>query len=44
MMQSIKQDTELYLLVDGGKSEREIASAVIKIVSGKIQIIRPLAQ
>ena len=36
--------SNLDLLVDGGKSEREIASAVIKIVSGKIQIIRPLAQ
>lgn len=36
--------SNLDLLVDGGKSEREIASAVIKIVNGKIQIIRPLAQ
>lgn len=33
--------SNLDLLVDGGKSEREIASTVIKIVDQKIQIIRP---
>ena len=32
--------SNLDLLVDGGKSEQEIASAVVKVVSGKIQIIR----